>query len=76
MNPFEVDNKDVLYCLSSGSPTPNDMDVDLLQADKKGKGDYEIYLLRSDLLTTRAAFMHQSRSLTSRPFQTWPSLLK
>jgi hypothetical protein len=35
MNPFEVDNKDVLYCLSSGSPTPNYMDVDLLQSDKK-----------------------------------------
>lgn len=37
MNPFEIDNKEVLYCLSSGAPIPRAVEEDLLQADKVGK---------------------------------------
>ena len=36
-NLFEVDNKDVLHCLSSGLPAPRDVEQNLLSADKSGK---------------------------------------
>jgi len=30
MNPFEMENKDNLYCLSSRAPAPSDIEQDLL----------------------------------------------
>ena len=44
INPFEVENKSVLYCLSSGAPTPRDIEHDLLQADKLGKEAYSTFV--------------------------------
>ena len=37
LNTFQVDNKDVLYCISPGAPAPVNTGEDLLQADKIGK---------------------------------------
>ena len=36
VNPFEVENKDVLCCISSGAPAPADVEEDLLSADMCG----------------------------------------
>ena len=32
INPFEVENRDVHYCLCSGAPAPKDIEHDFLQA--------------------------------------------
>ena len=44
MNPFEMENKDNLYCVSSGAPAPSDIEQDLLQADKVGKEAHETFV--------------------------------
>ena len=36
VNPSEVKNKDLLYCISSGSPAPADVEEDLFSADMSG----------------------------------------
>ena len=36
VNPFEVENKDLLYCISSGAPIPADVEEDLLSANMSG----------------------------------------
>ena len=36
VNPFEVENKDLLYCISSGAPAPADVEEGLLSADVNG----------------------------------------
>ena len=36
LNPFEVENKDVLYCISPGAPALADVEEDLLSADMSG----------------------------------------
>jgi len=43
-NPFEMENKDNLYCLSSGAPAPSDIEQDLLQADRVGKEAHETFV--------------------------------
>lgn len=37
INPFEVDNKDVLFCISSGAPATKDIQDDLLRTDEVGQ---------------------------------------
>lgn len=37
INPFEVDNKDVLFYISSGAPATKDIQDDLLRADEVGQ---------------------------------------
>ena len=44
INPFQVENKDVLYCLSSGAPAPSDVEQDLLQAHQRGKEAYSVFI--------------------------------
>lgn len=44
INPFEVENKDVLYCLSSGAPATKDIEHDLLRAVKVGKEAYDHFV--------------------------------
>ena len=36
-NPFTIEDKDALYCLSSGAPVPQDVESDILMADDIGK---------------------------------------
>ena len=43
-NPFECDNKDSLYCLSSGVPTPKDVESDILNADKIGEEAFRTFI--------------------------------
>ena len=44
INSFDVDTKDVLYCLSSGAPAPKDIEEDLLNADKAGTEAYRAFV--------------------------------
>lgn len=44
INPFEVDNKDALYCLSSGAPVPKDVERDLLQGEKIGQEAHSTFV--------------------------------
>ena len=37
IDPFSIEDKHSLYCLSSGLPTPTDVETDLLEAEKYGK---------------------------------------
>ena len=36
-NPFTIEDKDALYCLSFGAPVPQDAESDILMADDIGK---------------------------------------
>ena len=36
-NPFTIEDKDALYCLSFGAPVPQDVESDILMADDIGK---------------------------------------
>ena len=40
INPFEVENGEVLYCLSSGAPAPREVEQDLLSVDEIGQKAY------------------------------------
>jgi len=36
-NPFIIEDKDALYCLSSGAPVPSNVENDILMPDESGK---------------------------------------
>lgn len=36
-SPFKIEDKDALYCLSSGAPVPSNVENDILMADEIGK---------------------------------------
>ena len=43
LNPFEVDNWDELYCISSGAPASTEIEIDVLGAEETGqkaKGEF------------------------------------
>lgn len=44
MNPFEVEDKEGLYCLSSGTSAPKDVEQQLFDADKLGKQIFEAFI--------------------------------
>lgn len=44
INPFDVDNKDTLFCLSSGRPVPESVEEHLLNVDSLGKAAYNTFL--------------------------------
>ena len=37
INPFTIEDKDTLYCPSSGAPVPSNVDNDILMSDEIGK---------------------------------------
>ena len=43
-NPFNIDNKGVLYCLSPGAPALKDVEEDLLNADDIGQDVCHIFV--------------------------------
>ena len=44
INPYKVENKKVLYCLTSGAPAPNDIEQDLLLVDQMGREAYSKFV--------------------------------
>ena len=53
-NPFECDNKDSFYCLSSGAPTPKDVESDILNADKIGEEAFRTFIQERLIDKTRS----------------------
>ena len=41
INPFQIVNKDAVYCISSGAQAPVDIEKDLMAADSKGKEKFQ-----------------------------------
>ena len=56
VKPFEVEDKDVLYCLSSGAPAPKYIEEDLRNADKVGKAAYNTFI--DERLVTKSKSSH------------------
>ena len=44
LNPFEVDNRDELYCISSGAPASTEIEIDVLGAEETGEKAKEEYI--------------------------------
>ena len=51
-NPFEVDNKEELFCLASGKPAPPNVMEDLLQAHDRGQQSMEAFITNRLVDTT------------------------
>ena len=44
VNPYEVEDQNKLYCLSSGAPFPKSVEIDVLRAEAAGKEAKEEYI--------------------------------
>ena len=55
LNPFNVENKDKLYCISSGAPATGDIQDDVLRADKAGR-EAKIQFIKERLETKNNFF--------------------
>jgi hypothetical protein len=69
INPFDVKNKDALYCLSLGAPAANDVEQDLLQADKIGKKAH-ITFVQERLVEKTKSFNAPIKKQNLKPFKT------
>ena len=54
LGPFLIDDKDNLYCVSSGSAAPQDIAEDFLSAQSNGKGDFDKFV--EDRFKTKTFF--------------------
>ena len=71
VNPFEVENKDVPYCISSGAPAPADLEEDLLSADMSGN------IVRDEFIEDRLVEKTASFDLVKKQrLKTFASLAK
>ena len=61
VNPLEVENKDLLYCISSEAPVTADVDKDLLSADISGNKACHKFI-EDRLVRKQQAFLIQSRN--------------
>jgi hypothetical protein len=66
-NLFEDENKIKLYCLSSGTPTPKEVENDLFGADKTGQAAY-MQFVRERLLERRVNFNDPIKKLKLKAF--------
>ena len=44
INPFTIEDKDMLYCLSSGAPVPSNVENDILMSDEVGKKAHKQFI--------------------------------
>ena len=44
LNPFDVDDRDKVYCLSSGAPETDEVEDDVLCAEKAGEDAKELFI--------------------------------
>ena len=58
IDPFSIEDKHSLYCLSSGLPTPTDVETDLLEAEKYGKKSFNEFI-RERLIDKTKSFNDQ-----------------
>ena len=69
INPFEVENKNTLYCLSSGAPVPKDIEHNLLNADKIGKEAYNTFV-KERMVDKTKSFNPPIKKLNLKTFAT------
>ena len=72
INPFDVEDKDVLYCLSSGVPAPPEVEQDLLSADNRGKILHEAFV--KERLIKKEKSFHEP--IKKQKLKTFASLAK
>ena len=56
INPFTIENKDTLYCLSSGAPVPSNVKNDILMSDEIGKKAHKQFV--QDRLIDKSVSFH------------------
>eukprot|EP00745_Piridium_sociabile_P026705 TRINITY_DN42673_c0_g1_i18.p1 TRINITY_DN42673_c0_g1~~TRINITY_DN42673_c0_g1_i18.p1 ORF type:complete len:760 (+),score=189.88 TRINITY_DN42673_c0_g1_i18:236-2515(+) len=67
VNPFQIENKNELYCLSSGAPAPKDVENDLLSADRVGEEAYRQFV-KERLLERTVSFNVPIKKLNLKTF--------
>ena len=56
INPFTIEDKDTLYCLSSGAPVPSNVENDILMSDEIGKKAHKQFV--QDRLIKKSISFH------------------
>ena len=74
-NPFEVENKDVLYWISSGAPAPADVEEDLLSADMNGNKARDEFI-EDRLVKKTASFFDPVKKQKLKTFASLPKCVK
>jgi hypothetical protein len=67
VNFFEVENKNELFCLFSGTMTPKEVENDLLSADKTGQTEY-MQFVRERYLDSNVNFNDPIKKLRLKTF--------
>ena len=67
INPFTIEDKDTLYCPSSGAPVPSNVKNDILMSDEIGKKAHKQFvqdrLLNKNRQLSRASEKAKSKKL-------------
>ena len=68
-NPFTIEDKDALYCLSFGAPVPQDVESDILMADDIGKKAHREFV-RKRLVEKKITFHSPVKKQNLKTFAT------
>lgn len=72
INPFEIEEKEVLFCLSSGAPAPKEVEEDLLAAETRGTEAHTAFV--KDRLVDKTKSFHDP--IKRQNLKTFASLAK
>ena len=73
INPFTIEDKDTLYCLSSGAPVPSNVENDILMSDEIAKKAHKQFV-QDRPIDKRSAFTRQWKSKILKLLQIKPKL--
>ena len=68
-NPFTIEDKDALYCLSFGAPVPQDAESDILTADDIGKKAHREFVQKR-LVEEKTTFYSPVKKQNLKTFST------
>ncbi len=66
LNPFEVEDKEHLYCISSGAPVPLHIEIDIMKAEEKGECAKQEFI--DNRLQKNAKFFEAVKKLNLKRF--------
>ena len=75
VNPPEVENKDLLYCISSGAPAPTDVEEDLFLADMSGNKACDEFI-EDCLIKKTASFFYPVKKQRLKTFASLAKYVK
>ena len=75
VNPSEVENKDLLYCISSGAPAPADVEEDLFSADISGNNACDKFI-EDCLVNKTASFFYPVKKQRLKTFASLEKCVK